>query len=189
MNKRLLLLVFSFSLISCGTYNKPSEKEVMLQQEVQELREELAKEKTKEPVVIENPPIEDLTRAEIMERNAIHNEIQQMNKLEKERKEAEALKLKQEQEKKQQELKKEAEVITPVYNPPITSTGQIKIDTKSSPLTLRSGSSTNSKALDAIPKGAVIEYGQTKQIGKYTWYNVKYNGKEGWLRGDYISPQ
>lgn len=55
-------------------------------------------------------------------------------------------------------------------------------------LKLRKKSSTKSKALTTIPKGAKIQIikKNAKKSGGYTWYKVKYNGKKGYAAGKYL---
>ena len=158
----------------------PSEKELTLERKLENLERQI--EEVSEPEVIYknvNPSMEDITRAEILERNAIRREVQEANN-----------KIKSFEKKKALETKLKLEELnnTPTveYTRPTVSTGTVQINTKQSPLTLRSNSSTNSKALDAIPKGTNVTFGSTKQIDGYTWYSVEYNGKQGWVRGDYI---
>ena len=201
--KSKLLLISLVSIVLTGCFNKgPSEKELILIKENQELKEQLELERSEVPDIIENPSLSELSAAEIAERNAIHNEIQGVNNQVKQIKlnkikEAEAKKAKLEAEKKKAEAARQKEVddllkVRPVqppvqvYTPPVQESGTVKVNTKSSDLILRSGSTTNSTPLDSLPKGTKVEYGQTKQVGNHTWYQVNYNGKTGWLRGDYL---
>ena len=62
-----------------------------------------------------------------------------------------------------------------------------KMKTKSE-LTLRKSTSTKSKALVNIPKGALVQIikKNVKKSGGYTWYKVKYNGKTGYVASKYL---
>lgn len=55
-------------------------------------------------------------------------------------------------------------------------------------LKLRKKSSTKSKALTTIPKGAEIEIikKNAKKSGGYIWYKVKYNGQKGYVASKYL---
>ena len=183
---RLISLILLVTLIGCSSFKGPTEKELLLQIQVQELQKELAEENN--TVIIENPTLEELTRQETIERTAIRNEIQQANKKLKDFNKKKKL----EEELKKAEESQEATTPAPIIprlpvvsNLPSTNSKFVEIKTKKSPLTLRSDSTTNSKALKAIPKGTKVEYGQTKQIDGYTWYNVEYGNKNGWIRGDF----
>lgn len=67
-----------------------------------------------------------------------------------------------------------------------------KKDTKymksKSKLTLRKSTSTKSKKVVNIPKGAKVQIlkKNVKRSGGYTWYKVKYNGKTGYVASKYL---
>ena len=69
---------------------------------------------------------------------------------------------------------------------------EVKKDSKNmktkSELTLRKSTSTKSKALMNIPKGALVQIikKNIKKSGGYTWYKVKYNGKTGYVASKYL---
>lgn len=68
------------------------------------------------------------------------------------------------------------------------STGpKYKVNTKNG-LNMRTGAGTNNKVITTIKNGTQIEgTGNTKKVGNVTWYEVKYNGKTGWVSGQYIT--
>ncbi len=51
---------------------------------------------------------------------------------------------------------------------------------------LREAASLDSAAPYQVAKGTVMPFSGTKQVGTKTWYNVVYEGRELWIRGDYI---
>ncbi len=62
------------------------------------------------------------------------------------------------------------------------SIGSVQINTKKDPLTLRESPDKNSKALDRIPKGTIVQYlGQVDE-----WLYVTYHGKFGYIHSDYV---
>ena len=62
-----------------------------------------------------------------------------------------------------------------------------KVNTKDG-LNMRTGAGTNNKVITTIKNGTQIEgTGNTKKVGNVTWYEVKYNGKTGWVSGQYIT--
>lgn len=120
--------------------------------------------------------------------------------------EAEAKKRAEELERQQQEAENNRPPIviptpTPVQRKPTTtpapnapsdnSESTLKIKTNyGSPLNLREGTGTNTKVLDSIPNGTGnIDYSQSEQVDGHTWYKIEYEGKEGWVRGDYTEKE
>lgn len=55
-------------------------------------------------------------------------------------------------------------------------------------LKLRKSTSTKSKSLKTIPKGAKVKISKrnVKRYGKYYWYKVTYNGKTGYVHSKYL---
>lgn len=68
----------------------------------------------------------------------------------------------------------------------VVDTSNMKTTAK---LTLRKSTSTSSKALTTIPKGAKVKIlkKNVKKSGGYTWYKVSYNGKTGYVANKYLS--
>jgi len=50
---------------------------------------------------------------------------------------------------------------------------------------LREGTSTDTAHLDTIEKGVELQSDDSKDVDGYTWYKVNYNGKDGYVRGDF----
>ena len=63
------------------------------------------------------------------------------------------------------------------------TTGTIRLKDSSSSLNMRSGPSTNSNVVGSLPHGTVVNIlGTSGQ-----WYKISYNGKVGYVRGDYLT--
>ena len=220
----LTLNALIFIIFFATRDNNPSKEELLLQEQIEELRDELNDERSTIDLDIENPSLEDLTNQEILERNAIQREVQETNDkikaFEKQKAEEAQRKLEEAKAKAKAEAKKRAEelerqrqeaennrppvvipVPTPVQpeptpapspNPPSNNSGStLKIKTNyGSPLNLREGTSTNTKVLNSIPNGTGnIDYSQSEQVNGHTWYKIEYEGKEGWVRGDYVQKE
>lgn len=52
---------------------------------------------------------------------------------------------------------------------------------------LREAASLDSAAPYQVAKGTVMPFIATKPVGTATWYNVVYEGRELWIRGDYVN--
>lgn len=63
--------------------------------------------------------------------------------------------------------------------------GKIKIATKKDPLNIRASKSIDGKKVGEIPKGEIVPYYEYDD----GWYKVKYNGKEGYVSGEYVIVQ
>ncbi|MBT9830304.1 SH3 domain-containing protein [Clostridium baratii] len=63
------------------------------------------------------------------------------------------------------------------------TTGTIRLQDSSSSLNMRSGPSTNSNVVGSLAHGTVVNIlGTSGQ-----WYKISYNGKVGYVRGDYLT--
>lgn len=195
----LTLIVISFLSVGCIQSSVKSDSQ--LQEEIDRLETELAEREARRNYIIENPSLGELNSAEIRERNAIHNEIQESHRQINELKKAQ----KDKEEKKKEEIKPKPSILKEVIEDTIpslrrtpeqeedveneleTTDDLIRVNTNSGDLTLRSNNTTNSEAIDYLPKNTTIKYTKSEPDEEgYVWYKVEYEGQEGWIRGDYI---
>ena len=68
--------------------------------------------------------------------------------------------------------------------------GTYTVNTKTDPLTLRSGAGTSKKRLTSMPKGAKVQcYGYYTKVGSVKWLYVIYDGVTGFASGEYLKKQ
>ena len=68
--------------------------------------------------------------------------------------------------------------------------GTYTVNTKTDPLTLRSGAGTSKKRLTSMPKGAKVQcYGYYTKVGSVKWLYVVYDGVTGFASGEYLKKQ
>ncbi len=68
-------------------------------------------------------------------------------------------------------------------------TAYLTVSVTSGTLRLRKTASTSATVLDSIPNGAQIKNnGYTVDSSKKVWYNVTYNGRTGYVLGDFVKP-
>lgn len=66
----------------------------------------------------------------------------------------------------------------------VTQTGTLRT---TSNVNLRKSGSTSSLRLGSVPNGTVLAYTDIYVKDGITWYQVRYNGKTGWLMGTYVT--
>ncbi|QDW75604.1 SH3 domain-containing protein [Lachnospiraceae bacterium KGMB03038] len=68
--------------------------------------------------------------------------------------------------------------------------GTYTVNTKTDPLTLRSGAGTSKKRLTSMPKGAKVQcYGYYTKVGSVKWLYVVYDGVTGFASAEYLKKQ
>lgn len=68
--------------------------------------------------------------------------------------------------------------------------GTYTVNTKTDPLTLRSGAGTSKKRLTSMPKGAKVQcYGYYTKVGSVKWLYVAYDGVTGFASAEYLKKQ
>lgn len=68
--------------------------------------------------------------------------------------------------------------------------GTYTVNTKTDPLTLRSGAGTSKKRLTSMPKGAKVQcYGYYTKVSSVKWLYVVYDGVTGFASGEYLKKQ
>lgn len=68
--------------------------------------------------------------------------------------------------------------------------GTYIVNTKTDPLTLRSGAGTSKKRLTSMPKGAKVQcYGYYTKVSSVKWLYVVYDGVTGFASGEYLKKQ
>lgn len=68
--------------------------------------------------------------------------------------------------------------------------GTYTVNTKTDPLTLRSGAGTSKKRLTSMPKGAKVQcYGYYTKVGSVKWLYVVYYGVTGFASAKYLKKQ
>ena len=188
--KLMLLILVSVFVTACSNVKEPSETELAMKQELEELKEE------KRQAKLEQEQIE-LEAAQAEERAELQEVIDALNK---KIKEVEAM----------GPTTIPAPVSTPTPKKPVVgpgdanfangpTNGTVRVQTKSAKgsLTLRTNPGTNNPAvlddnsnLVTIPNGSVIEYTSYHDMGLFTWYKVNYpeggGNYTGWVRGDYL---